>query len=156
MRELLKAHLIAEEDKRNHVYRCTANKNTVAVGRNLDDVGLTPEEEKHLGCTVAQILAGKALTDEQCDYLLDNDVDRVTGQIDKALPWWRSRSDSTRVAMASMAFQMGMDGLLGFKSALAALHAGDFAGAKRHALNSKWAREDSPARAKRVTDLFVP
>lgn len=155
MRELLKAHLIAEEDKRTHVYRCAANKNTVAVGRNLDDVGLTLDEEKHLGCTVADILAGKALTEEQCDYLLDNDVDRVVGQLDKSLPWWRSRSDFTRVAMASMAFQMGINGLLKFKRMLAALHAGDYETARREGLDSEWAKQ-TPERAKRVTDLFKP
>ena len=135
MREQLRAELIADEGVRLKPYKCTAGRTTIGIGRNLDDVGISKEEALRL---------------------LDADIDRVFADLDRELPWWRSRPESTQRAMSNMCFQLGINGLLEFKRMLACLHAGDYEGAKRHGLDSKWAREDSPERAKRVTEMFQP
>lgn len=54
-----------------------------------------------------------------------------------------------KAVVVSMCFQMGYKGVLGFKKALAALKRQDFDEAAKELLDSKWAREDSPARADR-------
>lgn len=48
----------------------------------------------------------------------------------------------------SMAYQMGVEGLSGFKESLKAMSRGDFSSAADGMLNSLWARQ-TPARAKR-------
>jgi lysozyme len=45
---------------------------------------------------------------------------------------------------------MGADGLAGFERMVKAILRGDWGAAYIEALDSKWARSDSPARAKRV------
>jgi len=52
-------------------------------------------------------------------------------------------------------FQMGLPSVLKFRDMLACLKKGDYEGAHREALDSKWARQDSPERAKRVAAKFL-
>lgn len=63
---------------------------------------------------------------------------------------WASLSRARRVVLASMAYQLGRAGLRAFDDFLPAVRAGDWAKAADEMLNSKWAREDSPARARRL------
>ncbi|UGC97740.1 baseplate hub subunit and tail lysozyme [Pantoea phage PdC23] len=53
----------------------------------------------------------------------------------------------------SMAYQLGNDGLAGFKNTLAMIAAGNFSGAADGMLNSLWARQ-TPARAKRHAEVM--
>jgi GH24 family phage-related lysozyme (muramidase) len=53
-------------------------------------------------------------------------------------------------ALTEMVFQMGRKGTLGFPNMLSALQKGDTDTAYNEALDSKWARQDSPQRAKEV------
>ena len=57
-------------------------------------------------------------------------------------------------ALVNMCFQMGPSRLGGFVKMWAALAVGDMAEAERQALDSKWAREDSPGRAKEVAGML--
>lgn len=156
MRDQLREDLIRDEGVKEGCYLCTAGKHTVGVGRNLDDVGLRPDEQKALGCTAQDIISGKVkLTGAQIDLLLDNDITRVFNDLDRELPWWRGRPDDVQRGLANMCFQLGIGGLLKFKNMLSCLHAGDYEGARKNALDSKWAKSDSPKRAERVTALFT-
>lgn len=130
--EGLREDLIAEEGIRLKPYLCPAGKLTLGVGRNLDDVGITEDEAM---------------------AMLDNDIERVKGQLAKALPWLETKSPDVQRAIANMTFQMGIGALLKFKKMLAALQARDYNAARREALDSAWAKQ-TPQRAKRVTDLF--
>lgn len=85
--------------------------------------------------------------------MLDNDIERVKGQLAKALPWLETKPQGVQRAIANMAFQMGLGGVLKFQKMLAALQARDYNAARREALDSAWAKQ-TPQRAKRVTDLF--
>ena len=71
-------------------YRCTADKLTIGVGRNLEDVGITEAE---------------------ADFLLSNDIQRVVAALDDRTPWWNTLPIGKRVVLASMAFQLGIGGL---------------------------------------------
>lgn len=55
--------------------------------------------------------------------------------------------------LQSMAYQLGCDGLAGFKNTLAMIAAGNFSGAADGMLNSLWARQ-TPARAKRHAEVM--
>ncbi|MCG5240429.1 glycoside hydrolase family protein [Azospirillum doebereinerae] len=128
----LKADLIRDEDLRLKPYRCTAGKITIGVGRNLDDVGVTKAE---------------AL------ILLDNDVARVTADLDRTLPWWRKLDEPRRRALANMAFNLGIDRLRGFRKMLTALEAGDYARAAAEAQDSLWASQVG-GRTARIVQTF--
>ena len=62
---------------------------------------------------------------------------------------WMSALDSVRFgALLNMAFQMGVDGLLGFKNTLTTIEAGRYESAAEQMLQSRWAKQ-TPERAKR-------
>ena len=67
---------------------------------------------------------------------------------------WAALTRDRRVALASMAYQMGRGGLRGFGRMLAAVRGGDYAAAADEMLDSRWARVDSPARARRMATLM--
>lgn len=132
MRELLRKDLIRDEGIRLKPYKCPAGKLTIGVGRNIEDIGITTPEAM---------------------MLLDNDIERVFQELDKSLPWWRSRPDHVQRGMANAAFQLGLSKLLEFRRMLAALQAGDYLGAQREGRDSAWYKQ-TPARAERVLSLF--
>ena len=64
MREKLIEMLKVHEGVETHAYKCSASKITVGVGRNVDPEG------------------GIGLSDDEIDYLLQNDIDRVVSELD--------------------------------------------------------------------------
>ena len=128
----LRADLQRDEGLRCEPYRDSVGKLTIGIGRNLDDVGITESEAR---------------------YLLDNDISRVTRQLDQRLPWWTGLSEPRQRALANMAFNLGIEGLLGFKKMLAAMREGDFHKASDEVLDSKYARQVGQ-RAGRVSTLI--
>lgn len=94
---------------------------------------------------------GGGITKEESAYLLNNDIAKFERLLDKSLPWWRSLTEPRQAVILGMAFQMGVDGLLGFKNTLSMVKSGDYAGASENMMKSKWAQQ-TPARARRMSD----
>jgi lysozyme len=57
------------------------------------------------------------------------------------------------IVLLSMAYQMGVSGLLKFRKMLAAIEDNDWEEAARQALDSRWAKQ-TPARAKRHAEIL--
>ena len=66
---------------------------------------------------------------------------------------FRSLPDRKKQALANMAFQLGVTGLLNFRRMLAAIKDGDWTRARIEALDSKWASQ-TPARAKEIANMI--
>lgn len=127
----LESLLILHEDEKLKAYKCTAGKNTIGVGRNLDDVGISKEESR---------------------FLLANDIKRVKTELAKALPW-TEKLDPVRLAvLLDMCFNLGLGGLLKFKNTLAYFQAGDFQKAADNMLLSLWAKQVK-SRAVRLAEM---
>lgn len=94
---------------------------------------------------------GGGITAEESAYLLANDIMRKSQELDRRLPWWTGLSDARRGVILSMAFQMGVDGLLKFVNTLAAVKAGQYDRAADGMLQSMWAKQ-TPERAKRMSE----
>lgn len=77
---------------------------------------------------------------------------RYEGLLDR-LPWLMDQPDDVKRALTNMAYQLGVNGVLGFRRMLAALELGDRRGAAEEALDSKWHRQ-TPERAQRVAALI--
>lgn len=65
----------------------------------------------------------------------------------------KSCNDARRDVLISMAYQMGVPGLAGFKNTLAMVSEGNFDGASRGMLNSLWAKQ-TPERAQRHAEVM--
>ena len=128
----LKDVLIAHEGLKLKPYHCTADKLTIGIGRNLEDVGITVNEAV---------------------YLLENDIRRVTKELDDRIPFWNNLSPNKQIVLASMAFQLGVNGLMQFKRMLAAAQLGDDKRVAREMRDSKWFRQ-TPNRANDLIDRW--
>ena len=129
--ELLTSHLASEEGFRPYCYRDSLGYFTIGIGRLIDQ------------------RKGGGISREEAEYLLANDIDKVSKQLDSSLPWWRELSTTRQVVIASMAFQMGVGTLLTFTSTLRFIRIGDYFSASEAMLDSRWAAQ-TPARAKRL------
>jgi lysozyme len=130
-RSVLINELIRDEGLKLKPYRCTAGKLTIGIGRNIEDRGISKPEAM---------------------MLLNNDIDIIEGELDRAIPWWRELDEPRQRALVNMAF-MGVPRLMGFKRMLAALKDKDFRIAADEALRSQWAGQVG-RRATRVADLI--
>jgi lysozyme len=151
-REILRAELTRDEGLRLKVYRCTAGKLTIGVGRNLDDVGIFPHETEKLKITKDSCIQ-KGITKEQAMALLDSDIDRCISDLDRRLPWWRTLDPVRQRVLINMCFNLGITGLTGFRNTLRMIQQGQYEAAARGMLNSLWARQVK-SRANRLAELM--
>lgn len=84
-------------------------------------------------------------------YLLANDIASKSEDLYRRLPWVTSLDAARQGVLISMAFQMGVDGLLGFKNTLVLVRIADYNGAAKGMLNSLWAKQ-TPERAFRMAE----
>lgn len=97
---------------------------------------------------------GGGLRQEESDFILRNRIKLKRAEVYKALPWVEKLNEPRQAVLIEMAFQMGLEGLLGFKNTLAMIKAGDYEGGGKGMLNSLWAKQ-TPARAKRMSEQMI-
>ena len=120
------------EGVRNNVYKDHLGIETIGVGRNLVDRGLS---------------------DEEVDYLLSNDITIVENELDNGLSWWRDLDEVRQRALADLAFNMGLPRLHGFVKMLSALQRRDYHAAADELLDSKYAKQVGE-RSNRVAEMI--
>lgn len=135
----LRDQLIRHEGLRLRAYKCTSGKNTIGVGRNLDDKGISPEETEALGITVESCLRD-GITKEQAMALLDNDIADCRKEAGK-LGWFGCLDPVRQDAALNLIFNMGLPRLLKFRKMVAAVEQMDWDEAKRQLLDSRYARQ---------------
>ena len=133
MKELLD-QLKQHEGVRSHVYECPMGYLTIGVGRNVDPNG------------------GLGLSDDEIDYLLENDIRRCEKELDR-FSWFADMDVVRQDALINMCFNLGFTRLLKFKNMLAALAEGKYELAAAEALDSKWAKQVGQ-RAKDIAHMF--
>ena len=127
----LAQQLLTDEGLRLKPYRCTAGKLSIGVGRNLDDRGITEAE---------------AL------MLLQNDINAFWGQLVVSMPWVLTAPEPVQEALLNMCFNMGLGGLLQFKTTLGFIRDREYGQAADAMLQSKWAGQVG-ARAQRLATM---
>ena len=129
--EMLRKH----EGVETHAYVDTVGKVTIGVGRNIDSGG------------------GIGLSDDEIDYLLANDLQRVEAELSQTFEWYDDLNDPRKDAMMDMCFNMGLPRLSKFKKSLAAMARGDYKTASAEFLDSRWATQVG-MRSVTITDII--
>lgn len=124
--KLLIEELRRDEGVRDSPYLDSEGIKTVGVGHNLE---AHPLELSY------------PLTNEQVNQILADDLVRVFSGLDRKIGWWRNLSYARQRVLANMAFNLGVDGLLGFRRMILAVDRGHYDQAAREMLNSKWATQ---------------
>ena len=139
--------LIFHEGLKLKPYYCTAGKQTIGIGRNLDDNPLTAEEKRVCGNWE------KGITREMAYYLCRNDIQMCAKECRNSILFFDNLDSERQYALLDMNFQMGNRALLGFKKMLTAMGACNWDEASKQCLDSKYAR-DTKTRAKRIAETI--
>lgn len=107
------------EGLRLKMYKCTAGKNTIGYGRNLDDVGISADE---------------------AELMLKHDLENAEMDA-KRFPVFEKLNQVRKDVLIEMVFNLGYSRLCGFKKMFAALERKDYDEAANQMLDSKWARD---------------
>ena len=102
-------------------YKCTSDKLTIGIGRNIQDIGITQEEAR---------------------YLLQNDLDRILKEVEH---WaFLEKLDEVRQAVIlDMVFNVGVSTFNAYTwlKTFAAIQDEDWEKAANEMLDSKWAKQ---------------
>jgi lysozyme len=123
------------------VYKDTLGIDTIGIGRNLEDRGITQQELDDLDIPSIDHVYEWGITEADAVYLAENDVQIVEEELVRAHPCVDSLDSVRQLILADMAFNMGVPRLGKFKKMWAAIHDEDYATAAKEMLDSRWATQ---------------
>lgn len=132
MSDKLVDQLIRHEGMMLNLYKCPSGKDTIGVGRNLTDMGITE---------------GEAL------MMLRNDIERCRIELRSAVDVYSGLNEARRDCLVNMNFNMGISRLLQFKKMLSAIAIKDWHTAADEMLNSRWHQQVGD-RAKELSEIM--
>lgn len=127
--------IIASEGIVDHWYKDTEGIDTIGVGWT-----------KH---------AFEGLSDDAYRVITGILVREKLVSIINKLKWYERMPDEVRAVVFEMIYQMGMTGFLKFKKTINYLKNKNWLLASQEMLDSKWAREQTPERAKRLSKIIA-
>jgi lysozyme len=111
------------EGVRKFAYQCVSNKWTIGVGRNIDKDG------------------GIGLSDDEIDYLLTNDINRVTKEAKEVFNDFDKLPEDVQIVIVDMIFNMGKTRFLNFKNTIDLIKQKKYTEASDEMLKSIWAKQ---------------
>jgi len=130
--EKLKDQIRLHEGVEKKVYLDTEGIETIGVGRNLRDRGLSEDE---------------------IDLLLDNDIAICEEELINNFEWYAELDEVRKRVLIDMAFNLGMPKLKQFAKMLGAIENKDWANVASEMLDSRWA-EQVGNRASRLSEMM--
>jgi len=130
-REQIAADLKRDEGWRASAYRDSEGYLTIGYGFLID-----PDKNGQLPREIG-------------DIWLNFNLDRLAASMRAAFPEWEQYPAGIQRALANMAYQMGISGLLGFRNTLRLIDERRYRDAAVEVLDSVWAHQ-TPNRARRV------
>ena len=120
-RSRLTAQLKFDEGVKKYAYTDSEGYLTIGVGRLIDRT------------------KGGKLSEDEIEYLLDNDIDRIQNQTIRAFHWYNDLNDVRQECVLNMVFNLGLNGFKNFKLMIKALERHDYEDASQEMVDSKWA-----------------
>ncbi len=133
--DLLEKLLLRDEGFRKSVYLDSLGYQTIGIGRLVD------------------MRRGGGVTFDEALYLLRNDIGARQDALHAYLPWWSTLGPVRQAVLLSMAFQLGVGGLLSFRNTLQAIEDGRYEDAAVGMLASRWASQ-APLRVHRLASAM--
>ena len=130
--ERIKTTLIRHEGLELKPYRCTSDKLTIGVGRNLDDRGITH--------TTAM-------------QMLDEDIELSIEDLRRNLSWFDEMPEPVQEALINLTLNMGIVRLMQFRKTIAFLRDREWDKAATEMLDSRYATQVG-RRADEVADMI--
>lgn len=121
-----------DEGVRRFPYYDVKGKETIGIGRNLTDRGLSKDEVY---------------------YLLTNDINIAIGDLTDSYPWFASLDSVRREVLINMCFNLGIIKLSTFKQTLSAIQSGNYSLAHDCMLESLWAKQVGDRATRLATEM---
>ena len=131
--------LIAHEGLRLQVYKDTLGIDTIGIGRNLEDRGITQEELDWMDIPSMDAVYEYGISEADAMYLAQNDVQIVEEELLRAHPCVEDLDAVRQLVLMDMAFNMGVPRLRKFTKMWNAVHENKFDIAAKEMLDSRWA-----------------
>ena len=116
------------------VYKCTAGYDTIGYGKRI----------KYL-----------KVTQEQSEEWLKEDLENLKYVLADKYDWFLPAPQEVKDIVMNMAYQLGPTSFSKFKRTIKLLKNRDYEGASIEMLDSKWARDDTPERAKELSERLA-
>jgi lysozyme len=131
--------LIEHEGLVLEVYQDSLGIDTIGIGRNLEDRGISKEELDYLDIPNMEVVYEHGITEKDARYLALNDIEIVEKELCKAHPCVEELDEVRQLVLMDMAFNMGIPRLKKFVKMWNAIHEGLFDIASTEMLDSRWA-----------------
>jgi len=118
--ERLRKQITKHEGIEYKLYRCTSDKLTIGVGRNIEDRGISHD-------TAMQ--------------MLDEDIDICINELQQTVSYWDDLPERVQEALVNLCFNMGIKRLMAFKKTFGYLREGMFDKAADELLDSRYANQ---------------
>jgi lysozyme len=123
------------------VYQDSLGIDTIGIGRNLEDRGISKEELDYMDIPSMAVVYEHGITEADARYLAENDVQIVEEELVRSHPCVDKLDSVRQLVLMDMAFNMGVPRLLKFKNMWNAIHNEDFPNAAKEMLDSRWANQ---------------
>lgn len=143
-RERLTALVSAHEGLRLKVYDDATGK-PIAPGSKV---------KGHPTIGYGLALDTRGLTPRQAAWLRDDILDEIEHEVATRLACYGRQLEARRMALLELAYQCGVDGLLGFVQMIRALEDRDYSRARTELLDSAWARQTGAARVEAIAHMI--
>ena len=132
MKNLLK-RIKENEGFSDVVYNCSLGHPTIGYGFAIKDL---------------------KLSEEISTIILEQKVNALFRKCYDKLEWFAFQPEGVQGVIVEMVFQMGFTGTMKFKKMVGHLKKRNYESASEEMLDSKWARADSPNRARRLAQIM--
>ena len=133
--------LIEHEGMVLTVYQDTLGIDTIGIGRNLKDRGISKEELDYMDYPHMDAVYEHGITEADARYLAMNDVKIVERELCAVHKCVEELDSVRQLILMDMAFNMGVPRLCKFKKMWNAIHEKNFEAASLEMLDSRWARQ---------------
>ena len=140
-KEHLLEELVKHEGLRLQVYQDTLGIDTIGIGRNLKDRGISKEELDELDIPTIGHVYEYGITEADAMLLAENDVQIVEEELLRAHPCVEDLDAVRQLVLVDMAFNMGVPRLCKFVKMWNAIHEKMFDIAAKEMLDSRWANQ---------------
>jgi lysozyme len=141
----------ADEGMRNFVYKCSLGHNTIGCGHLILDTD--PESKlEAFDVNADDVPEDQCISDHRIYELFQEDIHLAINACSRIYSNWEELPEEAQHVLINMCFQLGEGGLSKFKATNAAVEAQAWGQMALEMVDSKWARDQTPARAHRLKD----
>jgi len=137
IKEMIKRH----EGFRGKPYLCSAGKQTIGFGRNIDDVGFSLYEREYLDLNKGRDFNFVPMTVVEACFVFENDYLTALNMCFSLDVDFEGLDDARKGVLIDMMFNLGFARLSKFKNTLRYIKERRFNDAACEMLNSRWARQ---------------